>query len=286
MASNTLFLNGIEGILLLRSYAPMAIHTFDDVQMMTWSFFNPDAPLSLNHPFCTDVAILTADLLDLLSMMATCTIFQKCFSVSFPGRMTVRTLQSVASYMGFMRELHIVEGHRPFFHAHMAQGRTGHWGLEFPGPVAFVDGRKGLFSLAIGHIKEFDRVLDIMNAIAQENKAVIMAGFVEKGLGLLERRRFPSGLLIIKQHLLNIEDPLIRLILRLREECLPVLQRIVESLTMTLHTGFSHCPFLVLGGMQGRLTLFSLPMAGDAVNIRRIHEAGRVRNADPSTSTI
>jgi hypothetical protein len=38
--------------------------------------------------------------------------------------------------------------------------------------------------------------------------------------------------------------------------------------------------------MESCLTLFRLSMAGNAVDIRCIHEAGGVRNSNPSTSTI
>ena len=83
-----------------------------------------------------------------------------------------------------------------------------------------------------------------------------------------------------------IEDSLIRFILHFGQEDLPLVERLIESFPMAVHTGFSDGLFFVLGGMEGRLARFVLSMAGHAVDIRHEHEAGRVRNPYPSYASI
>ena len=213
MAFDAPFLNRIESILLFSRHATMAIDTFDHIQLIAWSLLNADAPFPLNQSFDGDMAVFTFDLFDLLPMMTICTILLKSFSVIFTGRMAVRTFQSIASHMGLMRKFDIVKGNGPFLHPHMAEGRTGHLGLKFLGLITFINDCQGLFSLIIGCIEKFEGIFDIVNALAQKNKAVIVAGFIEKVLGLLKICRASFGLFRIIEDLLNIEDPLIGLIL-------------------------------------------------------------------------
>jgi hypothetical protein len=87
------------------------------------------------------MAVLTFDLLDLLAMMTICTILLKGFPMSFSAGVTVRTLQAIASHMGFMREFDIVKRDCHLLYPHMAEGSTGHPGLKFLGLIIFVDGR-------------------------------------------------------------------------------------------------------------------------------------------------
>src|SRR3990172_6015225 len=55
---------------------------------------------------------------------------------------------------------------------------------------------------------------------------------------------------------------------------------------MAVHTGFPHRLLHISGRMKSSCALFTLSMAGDAVNIRRIHQARRVRDSKPSTSAV
>jgi len=49
----------------------------------------------------------------------------------------------------------------------------------------------------IRYVKEFRGIFHIMNSLAEKNEAVIVAGFVEKGLGLSQFRSFPLGFFIL-----------------------------------------------------------------------------------------
>jgi len=125
--------------------------------------------------------------------------------------------------MGFMRKLDIVEGDRPLFDPHMAEGGAGDVRLELLGLIAFVHDCLGLFGFVVCHVEKFDGVLDIVYSATEENVAVVVAGLVEKGLGLSKSRRAPLGLLQIIKGLLGGENPLIGVILHLCQEGFPVL---------------------------------------------------------------
>lgn len=55
---------------------------------------------------------------------------------------------------------------------------------------------------------------------------------------------------------------------------------------MAVHAGFSNRLFFVLCRVEGCLARFSRSMAGDTVHIRRKHETGGIRNANPSCPAI
>jgi hypothetical protein len=223
------------------------------------------------------MAVFTFDFLDLFSMMAVCTILLEGLSVIFTRRVAVRTLQSIPGHMCLMREFYIVEGNRPFLHPYMAKGCAGHLSLKLLGLISFINFCYGLLCLIAGGIEKFEGIFDIVNALAQKDKAVIMAGFVEEVLTLFKLQRPPSVFFKIIQHPLNIEDALIGLILCFGKEGFPMLQRIIVSLTMTIYTGLPNCPLDIFGGMERSLTLLSLSMAGNTVHIRRKHQARGIR---------
>jgi hypothetical protein len=139
------------------------------------------------------MTVLTSDFLNLFPVMAVCATLLKCLSVIFTGGMAIGTLQSIACHMGFMRKFDIVEGNGAFFHPHMTEGGTGHLGLKFFGFVTLLENPKGLLCLIIGCVEEFEGIFDIMSALAQKDKAIIMSGFVEEVLGLFKLLRSSSG---------------------------------------------------------------------------------------------
>ena len=63
-------------------------------------------------------------------------------------------------------------------------------------------------------------------------------------------------------------------------------QGIIESLPMAVHAGFSNRLFHILGGMKCSLALLTLSMAGNTVDIRCKHEAGRVRNSNSPAPAV
>ncbi len=63
-------------------------------------------------------------------------------------------------------------------------------------------------------------------------------------------------------------------------------QSIVKSLPVAVDAGFADHPLRKSRRVEGGLTFFSSSMAGDTVDIGRKHEAGRVRNPNPSASPI
>jgi hypothetical protein len=121
-----------------------------------------------------------------------------------------------------MRKLDIVEGDGTFFYPHMAEGGTGHPGLKFSGGITFINDGQSLISLTIRRIKKFEGVFDIMNALAQKHIAIIVASFIEKILCLFRISRTSSILFRFVQRLLDIEDPLVGIILGPGEKNSPV----------------------------------------------------------------
>ena len=63
-------------------------------------------------------------------------------------------------------------------------------------------------------------------------------------------------------------------------------QGVIESLAMAVHAGFLNGPFRIFCGMKRGLALLGLPVTGDTVDIRRKHEAGRIRNPNPSNPAV
>jgi hypothetical protein len=96
--------------------------------------------------------------------------------------------------MGLMREFDVVKGDSTLFNPHMAKGGTGYPGLKFPRRITFIDDGKGLFSLTICRIEEFEGIFNIVNALAQKHIAVIVAGFIEKILCLFKIPGVPPAL--------------------------------------------------------------------------------------------
>ena len=124
--------------------------------------------------------------------------------------------------MGFMGKRDIVEGDRPLFDSHMAEGGAGKVRLELLGLIAFVDDCLGLFGFVVCHVEEFDGVLDIVNPAAEKNVAVVVARLVEKGLGLSKIWRFPVGFFRVIKQLLYVEDSLIGFVFHFGEKVFPV----------------------------------------------------------------
>lgn len=136
--------------------------------------------------------------------------------------MAIGTLHSKACGMGFMRKFDIVEGDRPLFDPHMAERGAGDVRLELLGLIAFVHDCLGLFGFVVCHVEKFDGVLDIVYSATEENVAVVVAGLVEKGLGLSKTRRPPLGFFRVVKQFLYIEDSLIGFILHFGQEVFPV----------------------------------------------------------------
>ncbi len=88
-------------------------------------------------------------------------------------------------------------------------------GLKLHGLVTLVDFCESPFRSIVCRIEEFKRILNIMNALAKENKAVIVTSFIEEVLSLLKACRTPPSLFNVVQDLLNVENSLIGLIRRL-----------------------------------------------------------------------
>jgi hypothetical protein len=191
MAFDTTFFNGIEGVLLFHRHTTMAIDTFDHIQLAARPVLRADPAFSLNQSLDGDMAVLALDFLDLLSMMASRTVLLKRLPVTLTGGMAVQTFQPLAGHMGFMRKLDIVERDGTFFNSNMAETRAGHLGLKLSGLVPSIEDRQGLFGLVVGAIEEFEGIFDIVNTLAQKNKVEIMAGLIEKILGLLKSLRPP-----------------------------------------------------------------------------------------------
>ena len=61
---------------------------------------------------------------------------------------------------------------------------------------------------------------------------------------------------------------------------------IVEPFPMAIHAGFSGRFLNISGRMESGCALLALSMAGDTVNIRRIHQTWRVRDSEPSASAV
>jgi hypothetical protein len=164
----------------------MAINTFDDIQLIARPLLDAYAPLSLNESLDGNMAILTFDFLDLLPVMAFRTILHKRFSMVFTRSMATRTLQSFACTVSFMGEFDIVKKDSPPLYPNVAEGRAGYSGLKFLWFIVFVDSRQGLFGLIVRRIEKLEGIFDIVNTLAQKDKAVIVPSFVEEVLSLLK----------------------------------------------------------------------------------------------------
>jgi hypothetical protein len=168
------------------------------------------------------MAVVTFNAFDFLPVMTFCAGFLKCLSVIFPRGVAIRTFHSIAGHMGFMRKFYVVEGDGTFFYAHMAKGCTGHPGLKFSGGMTFINNGQGLLRLIVRRIDQFKGILNIVNPLAKKDKAVVVASLIEQILGFLETGRASVGFFIIVEDFLNIEDPLVGIILSPGEKHFPV----------------------------------------------------------------
>jgi hypothetical protein len=116
--------------------------------------------------------------------MAFHTILHKRFTVVFTGSVATRTLHPFAEAMSFMGKFDVVKRDGPFLYSNMAEGCAGYSGLKFLGFIIFIDGCQSLVGLVIRCIEKFEGIFNIVNALAQEDKAVIVPSFVEEGLSL------------------------------------------------------------------------------------------------------
>jgi glycosyltransferase involved in cell wall biosynthesis len=135
------------------------------------------------------MTVFTFDFLFRFSMMASCAILLKCLSMILTGGMAIRTFEPIACYVGFMRKFDIVECDGAFLHPHMAESCASHLGFKLPRLVPFIDYRQGLFGLIVGRIEEFKGIFDIVDALAQQDKTVIVACLIEEVLSFFELPR-------------------------------------------------------------------------------------------------
>jgi hypothetical protein len=140
------------------------------------------------------MTILTFDLCDLLSMVASRTILLKCLSMILARGMAIQTFEPIACDMGFMRKFDIVEGNDAFLDPHMAESRAGHPGFILPDLVTLIDCCENLFGLIIRCIEELDGIFNIMNSLAEEYKTVIVACLIEEVLSFSEVSGVSPGL--------------------------------------------------------------------------------------------
>ena len=80
--------------------------------------------------------------------------------------------------MSLMRKFGIVKWNGPLFDPHMAKGGTDHPSLKLPGLMTFINDGESQLRLIVRRIEEFEGIFDIMNALAQKDKAVIVAGLI------------------------------------------------------------------------------------------------------------
>src|SRR3972149_2129145 len=120
------------------------------------------------------MTIITLDTLDLFPMMASRTILLVGLPMVLPRRMAASAFQPVSRHMGFMRKLDIVERDRTPLHPNVTEGGTGHLGPEFLGLIGFIDNPKGLFALIISRVEKLEGILDVMNALAQQNTPFVV----------------------------------------------------------------------------------------------------------------
>ena len=135
-------------------------------------------------------------------------------------------------------------------------------------------------------VEELEGIFDIMNPLAQKDEAIIMPGFVEKVLGPFESGRVSIGLFKLVQCVLYVKNPLVRLVLGSGKEGFPLLQGFIESLSMAVHTGLTDGSLNISRSMKCSLTLLAPSMARNTVHIGRKHQAGRVRDANPSDPAV
>jgi hypothetical protein len=232
------------------------------------------------------MAVATADLLALLPVVAICTVLEIGLSMILAGRVAIRALHAEARCVGLMRERDLVERNGPLLHPDMAERGAGHGGLEFLWLMAFIHGCPGLLGLVVGHVEELDRVLDVVDPVAQTDVAIIVTRLIQEGRRPLEISRSSLSLLRVVKKLLHVEDALVGLVLHLSQEGLPVFQGLIETFPMTVNARLSNGLFFILRGMKGGLARFLGSMAGNAVHIRCKHETGGVRNPNTSYASI
>jgi hypothetical protein len=139
------------------------------------------------------MTFFTTDLLDTPPVVAACAILEKRLSMVLARGMTIGTFQPEAQRMGFMGESCLVEGDLAFLDPNVAKARTRHASPRFLGLMTGIDDRLGLLRLIIGNIQQFEGIFDIVNALAQKHKTVIMSCFVDEVLGFLKLDRFLVG---------------------------------------------------------------------------------------------
>ena len=81
-----------------------------------------------------------------------------------------------------------------------------------------------------------------MNPLAQKHEAIIMSSFVEKVLSLFKRDCAPVGLFKLIQCSLNIKNSLVALILCFGKQGFPLLQGLIEPLSVAVDTGLTDGP--------------------------------------------
>jgi hypothetical protein len=132
------------------------------------------------------MTILTFNFLHLFAVMAFHTILHERFTVVFTWRVATRTFHPFAEAMSFMGKFDIVKRDSPFLYSDMAEGRAGYSGLKLLGLIIFVDGCQSLFGLIIRCVEKLEGIFNIVNTLAQKDKAVIVLSFVEEILSLLK----------------------------------------------------------------------------------------------------
>ena len=80
--------------------------------------------------------------------------------------MTIEAFQPKARRVGCMGKLSLVEGNLAFLDPNVAKAGTRHAGPKFLGLMTGIDDRPGLLRFMIGNIQQFERIFDIVNALA------------------------------------------------------------------------------------------------------------------------
>ena len=174
MAFNASFSYHIKVVLLFCWHTAVAINTFDDIQFVTRSLLDADASLSLNEPLNIYMTILAFNFLHPLTVMAFRTILHKRFAVVFTGSVATQTFQPFPEAVGFMGKFYVVKSDGPLLYSNVAEGRAGYSGLKFLWFIIFVNGGQGLFGLIVRRIEKFENIFNIVNTLAQKDKAVIV----------------------------------------------------------------------------------------------------------------
>jgi len=279
-------LDRFERPLLLRQDTLVAINTLHCIQLVARPLLDAHASLSLDELSDIRMTIFTFDDLDLPAVMASGTNFHEGFAVLFAGSVAVQTFESIAFDVGPVGKFDIVKRNGPSLDSNMAETGTGHSCLKFLGFVIFVDDCQGALRPIARRIQELEGIFDIVNPFAQEDKTVIVPSFVEKVLGFFQGGCASVGPLELIQRFLNVKNPLVALALGSGEERFPLLQGLIESLTVAVDAGLTDRPFDIFRGMKCGLTFLPSPMAGNAVHIRCKHEAGGIWDTDPSGPAV